>query len=96
MIQFSMSKQFVKKHFYFKLFSLVKQFQFKRVILRISIAFVYTQLNAKTVLFGTNQFSLRTVSMSKTNLFRAIYFSMVGSLNIKTFLFQAIPFSIST
>ena len=35
----------------------------------MSIVFVYTQLNVKTVLFRTIQFSVSTVSMSKTVLF---------------------------
>ncbi len=35
--------------------------------LSISIDFVYTQLNVKTVLYKTNQFSVSTVSMSKNS-----------------------------
>ena len=42
----------------------------------ISIVFVYTQLNIKTVLFQTIQFGISTVLMSKTVLFQAIQFSM--------------------
>ena len=42
--------------------------------LRISIDFVYTQLNIKTVLFQTILFSVSTDLMSKTVLFQAIQF----------------------
>ena len=69
----------------------------------MSIVFVYTQLNVKTFLFQTIQFSISTVSMSKTVLFQTIQFSIqkqfylkqfslvqVHSLNVKTVLFQAI------
>ena len=45
-----------RKHFYFKLFSLVKEFLFKKFI----IAFVYTQINVKTVLIQVIQFSIST------------------------------------
>ena len=40
----------------------------------ISMVFVHTQLNVKTVLFQTIQFSLSTVLMSKTVLFQTIQF----------------------
>ena len=60
-----MSTQFNRqKHFYFKLFSLFKQVLIQLIQLSISTYFVHTQLNVKTVLFQTIQFS--TVSMSKT------------------------------
>ncbi len=81
-----MSTQFNRQnHFYFKLFSLVKKvlIQFS-----ISIDFVYTQLNVKTVLYLTIQFSVSTVSMSKTAPFQIIQF-------IQTVLIQKIQFSIS-
>ena len=48
--------------------------------------FVYPQVNFKTVLFQTIQFSKSTASMSKT----------VVCLNVKTVQSQAIQFSIST
>ena len=41
-----------------------------------SVDFVYTQLNVKTVLYITIQFSVSTVSMSKTVPFQTIQFSM--------------------
>ena len=37
----------------------------------ISIVFVYTQLNVKTVLFQTIQFSISTVSMSNNSVYDA-------------------------
>ena len=42
----------------------------------ISIGFYYTQLNVKTILFQTIQFSISTVSMSKKVLFQTIQFSI--------------------
>ena len=75
----------------------------------ISIVFVYTQLNVKTVPFQRIQFSVSTFAMSKTVLFQTIQFSIqkqfhfkqfclaqVCSLNVKTVLFQEIQLSIST
>ena len=82
-IQFSVSTQFdCQKHFYFKIFSLVKQFKFK---LSISIVFIYALLNVKTVLFQIIQFSVCTVSMSKTVLFQTIQFSIQKQFNFKQF-----------
>ena len=46
-----------QKHFYFKLFSLVKQFQFKQF--SFSLAYVRS-LNVKTVLFQAIQLSIST------------------------------------
>ena len=42
----------------------------------ISIDFVYTQLNVKTVLYETIQFRVSRVSMSKTVPFQTIQFSI--------------------
>ena len=42
----------------------------------ISIVFVYTQLNVKTVLFQAIQLSWSTVSISKTVLFQTVQFSI--------------------
>ena len=42
----------------------------------ISTGFVCTQLNVKTVLYQTNQFSVSTFSMSKTVPFQTIQFSI--------------------
>ena len=55
--------------------------------------FVYTQINVKTVLYITIQFSVSTVSMSQTVPFQTIQFSISTqfkskySLIVKTFLF---------
>ena len=48
----------------FKLFSLVSSNS--TIQFSISLVFVQTQLNVKTVLFQTIQFSVNSVSMSKT------------------------------
>ena len=61
----------------------------KKIQFSISIVFVYTQLNVKTVLFQKFQFSVSIVLMSKTVLFQTTQF------RIKKFPFQAIQFSIS-
>ena len=58
---------------------------------KISIVFVYTQLNVKTVFFQMIQFSVTTVSMSKTVLFQTIQFTIK-----KLFHFKQFHFSIST
>ena len=42
----------------------------------MGIGFVYKQLNVKSLLFQTIQFSLRTVPMSKTVLLQTIPFSI--------------------
>ena len=58
---------------------LFQAIQFSQIVLiqtilfSISIDFVYTQLNVKTVLFQTIQFSVSTVSMSKTVSFKKKY-----------------------
>ena len=49
---------------------LFQAIQFSQVVLiqlSISIDFVYTQLNVKTVLYKTNQFRVSTVSISKNS-----------------------------
>ena len=66
-----MSKTFLFQAIQFSQTDLIKTIQFS-----ISIVFVYTQLNVKTVLFQTIQFSISTVSMSKTVLFLTIQFSI--------------------
>ena len=48
-----------QKHFYFKLFSLVKVV-IQPIQFNISIDFVYTELNVKTVPFQRIQFSIST------------------------------------
>ena len=61
MIQFGMSTQFnCQKHFYFKLFSLVKVL----IQFSISIVFVCSRKNVKTILFQTIQFRISTQSSS--------------------------------
>ena len=51
--------------------------------------FVYTQLNVKSVLFQTIQFSIQKQFHFKQFLYAK------RSLNVKTVLFQAIQFSMS-
>ena len=65
--QFTLSILFkCQKQFYFKLFSLVKKVQWFQVFLCITNnpikhqSFIHTQLNIKTVLFQTIQFSINT------------------------------------
>ena len=61
---------------------LFQAIQFNQTILiqtiqfSISIDFVYTQLNVKTILYETIQFSISTLSMSKTVPFQTIQFSI--------------------
>ena len=62
-----MSKTFQFQAIQFSQTVLIHPIQF-----RISIVFVHTQLNVKTVLFQTIQFRVSTVSMSKTILFQTI------------------------
>ena len=56
---------------YFSQTVLIQPIQFT-----ISIAFDYTQLSVKTVLFQTIQSSVSTGSMSKTVPFQTIHFSI--------------------
>ncbi len=58
------------------LFQAVQFIQTVLIQLGISIGFVYTLLNVKTVLFQTIQFSVSTVSKSKTVPFQIIHFSI--------------------
>ena len=56
-----MSTQFnCQKHFFLKLFCLVKQL-IQQIQFRISMDFVYTQLNINIVLFQTIPFNVSTV-----------------------------------
>ena len=72
-IQLSINTEFnCQKHFYFKLFIFNQAVLIQEIQSSISIVFVYTQLNVKTVLFRTRQFSVNTVSLSKTVLFQTI------------------------
>ena len=76
-IQVSISTQFnCPKHFYFKLFIFNRTVQIQTIQFSISIVFIHTQLNVKTILFQTIQFGVSTVSMSKTVLFQTIQFSI--------------------
>ena len=75
----------------------------------MSIDFLHTLLNVKTILFQTIQFSISTVSMLKTVLFQAIQFYLTiliqtiqsrisidfvsTQLNVIIVLFQTIQFS---
>ena len=49
----------------------------------ISTDFVYTQLNVKTVLYQTIQFTVNTVSLSKTVPFQIIPFSISTQFKCK-------------
>ena len=51
----------------------------------ISIDFVYTQLNVKTVLYQIIQFSKSTVLMSKTVPFQTIQFSVQKQFHFEQF-----------
>ena len=55
--------------------------QLDTILFSISIVFVYRELNVKTVLFQTIQFSINTVSMSKKVLFQTIQFSISTQFN---------------
>ena len=65
--QFNCHKTFLFQAIRFSQTVLIQTIQF-----RVSIFFVHTQLNAKTVLFQTIQFSVGKVSMSKTILLKKI------------------------
>ena len=59
--------------------SISRYIQFSQTVLiqfGISTDFLYTQLNVKTVLYQTIQFSVSRVSMSKTVPFQTIQFSI--------------------
>ena len=63
-IQFSISTQFnCQKHFCFQVIQLSQIVLIKTIQFSISIIFVHTQLNVKTVLFQIIQFIVSTVSM---------------------------------
>ena len=64
-IQFNKSTQ-LSKTFLFQAIQFSQTVLIQPIQLSISMVFVYTQLNIKTALFQTIQFSVSTVSMSKT------------------------------
>ena len=66
-----MLKTFLFQAIQFSQTDLIQTFQF-----RVSIYFVHTQVNVKTVLFQTIQFNASTVLMLKTVLFQTIQFSI--------------------
>ncbi len=72
----------MSKTFLFQAIQFIQTILIQRIQFSISINFVYTQLNVKTNLCSTLQFSVRTVPKSKTVPFQT-----------KTFLLQAIQFS---
>ena len=83
-IQFIKSTQLKYKYSLSKTF-LFQAIQFNEAVLiqlSISTDFVYTQLNVKTVLCKSIQFSVNTVSMPKTFLFQAIQFSISTQFSI--------------
>ena len=53
----------------------------------ISIDLVYTQLNVKTVIYQTIQFSVITVSMSKTVPFQTIQFNISTQFNCQKYFY---------
>ena len=72
-----MSTQFnCQKTFLFQAIQFSQTVLIQTIHFSISIDFVYTQLNVKTVLYITIQFSVSTVSMSKTVPFQTIQFSI--------------------
>ena len=72
-----MSTQFdCQKTFLFQAFQFIQTVIIQPIQFSIKIDFVYTQLNVKTVLYQTIQFSVSRVSMSKTVPFQTIKFSM--------------------
>ena len=70
--------------FLFKAVLFIQRVLIQKLQFSISIDFVYAQLNVKTVLYQTIQFSDSKVPMSKTVQFQAIQFSISISLNIST------------
>ena len=66
----------MSKAFLFQAIQLSQTVLIQIIQFSISTYFVYTQLNVKTVLYQTIQFSVSKVSMSKTVSFQAIQFSM--------------------
>ena len=66
----------MSKTFLFQAIQFSQIVRIQSIPFSISIDFVYTQLNIKTILFQTIQFSVSTVSMSKTVLFQTIHFSI--------------------
>ena len=81
-----MSKTLLLQAIHFSQTVLIKTIQ-------LSIVFVHTHLNVKTVLFQTIHLS---VKCPKQYQFKQFNFVLVRSLHVKTVLFQAIQFSIST
>ena len=79
----------MSKTFLFQTIQLNQTVVIQPIQFRISIVFVYAQLNVKTVLFQTIQFNVCTVSMSKTVLFQTTEFSISTQFNCqKHFYFK--------
>ena len=92
---------YTNNQFYFKQFSLAwmhslivnnyfRQFSSVKVLVQtiqfsLSTDFVYAQLNVKTVLYHTNQFSVSKVSILKVVLFQTIQFSIQEFFHFKQF-----------
>ena len=64
----------IVKTFLFQAIQFSQTVLLQTIQLSMRIVFVYTQLNVKTILFQTIQFSVRTVSMLKTVSFQTIQF----------------------
>ena len=88
-IQFRISTQFKYKYSLVGKNISISIIQFSQVVLiqliqfSLSTDFLYTQLNVKTVLYQTIQFSVSTVSMSKIVLFQIIQFSISTQFKCK-------------
>ena len=74
--------------FLFQVIQFIQAVLIQLIQFSISSYFVYTQLNVKTVLYITIQFSVSKVSMSKTVPFQTIQISI-------SMQFQTTQFSIS-
>ena len=75
-IQFSISTVSLSKTFQFQAIRFIQTVLILVIQFSISTDVVYTQLNFKTVLYQTIQFSVSTLSMSKAVPFQTIQFSI--------------------
>ena len=79
----------MSKQSYFSLTVLIQTIQFS-----ISIVFVYTQLNIKTVLFQKIHFNVKTVSISKTVPFQTNQFSIKKQFYFTQFSLAQVDISV--
>ena len=71
----------LSKTFLFQAIQFSQTVLIQLIQISISIDFVYTELNVKTVLYQTIHFNVNTVSMSKTVSFQTIQFSISMQFN---------------